>query len=360
VAADVPLEIAAIGNAEAISSVDVKARVTAPVIAVHFADGQDVRAGQPLFDLDPEPFNRQVSELEANIARDVANEKQAEANIVKDLATSKNAQSIADRGSALAKEGIFAHEQAEQGVANAAAAGASVDADRAGLDSAKAAEKADRARLTQTRLQIDYTKIAAPISGRAGAIAIKQGNFAKENDTTLVTILQTEPIYVAFSVPENLLPEVRRFNDSHPLAVTATTADNKVSTGTLRFIDNMVDSTTGTIRLKASFPNSNRVLWPGQFVNVRATLNLERGRILVSSQSVQTGPQGKYVWVFNPADSTVAMRNIAVLRNVTPPGQNEQAVVGSGLAAGETVISEGQSQLTPGARVRVLQARSTT
>jgi membrane fusion protein, multidrug efflux system len=358
VAADVPLDISAIGNVEAISSVDVKARVTAPITKVLFAEGQDVRQGELLFELDAEPLKRQIAEIEANIAKDVANEKQAESNILRDLATYKNLDSMGRRSAQLLKEGILSRESSEQAQSNAAAAQASVEADRAALESAKAAGKADTAKLQQTRLQLDYTKVYAPISGRAGAIAIKQGGLAKENDLTLVTILQTAPIYVSFSVPENLLPEIRKYNSSKPLEIAAATSDSKVSTGRLHFIDNSVDTSSGTIRLKATFTNAGRELWPGQFVNVKATLNVERDRILVSSQAVQTGPQGKYVWVFNPADSTVTMRDISVLRTYQTPGEPEKAVIGAGLNSGESIVSEGQMHLAPGARVRLLSPNS--
>jgi membrane fusion protein, multidrug efflux system len=351
---DAPLEVAAIGNVEAISSVDVKSRVTAPIVRVLFSEGQDVRQDDLLFDLDPETYNRQIAEIQANIARDEANEKQAEANIAKDEVMLKNAQLIANRGKQLAKEGIFSQEQTEQVVSNADAANASLEADRAALESAKAAGKADRARLEQTTLLLGYTHIRAPISGRAGVIAVKQGNLAKENDTTLVTILQTSPIYVSFSVPEDMLPEVRRYQSSGSLEVKAVASDNKESSGVLSFIDNTVDTATGTIRLKASFENAQRILWPGQFVNVRARLSMEHNRILVPSRTIQTGPDGKYIWVISPSDSSVSMRNVQVLRNYTPPGRPEQAVIGDGLEAGEQAVSEGQLHLAPGAHVRLL------
>jgi multidrug efflux system membrane fusion protein len=355
VATDVPLEVAGIGNVEAMASVDVKSRITAPVLRVNFTEGQDVRQGELLFELDPETYHRQISEIEANIAKDVANEKQSDANIAKDEATLKNAQSVAQRGQELLKQGIFSKEQTDQVVSTADAAKASLDADRAALDSANASEKADRARLEQTKLLLDYTKIYAPIAGRAGAIQVKQGNLAKENDTTLVTILQTTPIYVSFSIPEDLLPEVRKYNAAGgSLAVTAVSADGSENAGTLKFIDNAVDTTTGPIKLKAVFDNPQRALWPGQFVNVRARLSLEHNRVLIPSRTVQTGPDGKYVWVVNPSDSTAAMRAIQVNRNYTPPGGAEQAVITSGLQAGEKVVSEGQLRLAPGAHVRLL------
>ncbi len=354
--ADVPLEFAAIGNVEAISTVDVKARVTAPILRVHFAEGQDVKQGDYLFELDPETFNRQIAEIDANVAKDAANEKQAEANILRDDATWKNLDAIAKRSARLNKEGILSAEQSAQAESNADAAKASVDADRAARDSAQAAAKADRARLEQIRLQLDYTKIRAPISGRAGAIAAKQGNLAKENDNTLVTLLQTSPVYVSFPVPENLLAEIRKYNATRPLEVSATSSDGKTGTGTLQFIDNTVDTTTGTIRLKANFANADRALWPGQFVNVSARLAVEKDRILIASKALQTGPNGKYVWVLNAADSTVSMRDVTVLRLFNPPGKPETAVIGTGLKPGDSVVSEGQMRLAPNAKVRVLTA----
>jgi multidrug efflux system membrane fusion protein len=355
--ADVPLEISAIGNVEANASADVKSRVTAPVLRVHFAEGSDIRKGDLLFELDPETYKRQIAEIEANIAKDAANEKQAEANIAKDDATLKNTQGIADRAKQLAKEGIMSREQTDQMVSNADVANASLEADRAALESARTATRADRARLEETQLLVTYTEIHAPISGRAGAISVKEGNLAKENDTTLVSILQTSPINVSFSVPEDLLPEIRAYQKTAPLGVDALTTDQHQSSGTLAFIDNLVDTSTGTIRMKATFPNADRSLWPGQFVNVRARLRVEHDRVTVPARTVETGAQGKYVWVVNPADSSVAMRTIEVPRNYTPAGQPELAVVASGLKPGEQVVSEGQMRLTAGSRVRLLGAQ---
>jgi multidrug efflux system membrane fusion protein len=351
--ADVPLEISSIGNVEASSTVEVKARVTSPITKVRFAEGEEVRQGQLLFELDAEPFIRQLAEIEANIARDIANAKQAEANIARDVASLKNLDSIASRTLKLFQEGIASREQADQAQSSADAAKSNVDAGRAALESAKAAEKADRARLNETRLQIDYTKISAPISGRAGAIATKEGSLAKQNDNTLVTLLQSAPVHVSFSVPEDLLPQIRKFQSQQRLQVTATAGDQS-RTGTLEFIDNTVDSTTGGIRLKATFANTDRVLWPGQFVNVTAKLNTQINAVLVSSQAVQTGPNGKYVWIYNSTDSTVKMRDVTVMRLYNPTGQTEQAVLSSGLQPGELVISEGQKRLTPNAKVRLL------
>jgi multidrug efflux system membrane fusion protein len=349
---DVPLEVSGIGAVEAISSVEVKSRVTGPILRVHFQEGQDVSQGSLLFELDPEPIQRQIAELEANLGRDIANEKQGRANIAKDEAMLRNAKAVADRGTQLSKEGIFSREQTDQVVTAADSAKASIEADQAALESAQAAIKADRAKLEQTRLQLSYTKILAPISGRTGSVPVKTGSLARENDTTLVTILQVTPVYVSFSLPENLLAEVRKYNATRPLPVMATTADGATATGALKFIDNSVDATTGTIKLKASFENAARKLWPGQFVNVRVQLGVERGRIVVPARTLQTGPKGKYVWV-KKNDSTVEMREVQVLRTFAGT-TGEQAVIGSGLRPGEMVVSEGQMRLMPGAHVRLL------
>ena len=356
---DIPLDIASIGNVEAVSSVDVKSRIAGQVSQVRFESGQDVQAGQVLFQIDSEPLLRQIAELEANIARDVAQEKQALANVAKDEAQLKSDKSKADRGRELAKEGVFSKEQTETLVSAADSSQANLDADRAAVESGRAAKRADEAKLAQTNLQLGYAQITAPISGRTGAIAIKQGNLVKDNDTTLVTILQITPIYVSFAVPEQLLPQVRRYNGQRPLVVEAVAADNSTVQGKLDFIDNTVDTTTGTIKLKAVFDNQTRKLWPGQFVNVRARLDVEQGRVVVPARTVQSGPQGKYVWVVN-GDETVAMRPVQVLRNYISSEASEQAVIGSGLQSGESIISEGQMLLMPGAKVRVLKAKSSS
>jgi membrane fusion protein, multidrug efflux system len=354
VSRDVPLEINSIGNVESMTSVDVKSRLAGEVARVAFGEGQDVKAGDLLFEIDPEPLKRQIAELEANIARDVAQEKQALANVAKDEAQVRSDQAKADRGLKLANEGIFSKEQTETVVSTAESSRANLDADRAAVESSRATQKADEAKLAETKLQLTYTEIKAPISGRAGAILVKAGNLVKDNDTTLVTLLETSPIYVSFSIPEQLLPSVRKYNAVRPLEVEAVAADNEVVKGVLRFIDNSVDMTTGTIKVKAAFENQTRKLWPGQFVNVRSRLEVEPNRVVVPARTIQSGPQGKYLWVMN-ADTSVAMRPVQVSRTYTADGA-DYSVISQGLAAGETVISEGQLMLAPGAHVRVLKA----
>lgn len=354
VASDVPLTVSAVGNVESIASVDVKSRVAGAILRVNFREGQDVRQGQLLFEIDPEPLRRQIAELRANVAKDVALEQQARANVSKDEAQLKQARAAADRGVSLSKDGIYSREQTEQVVATADAAQASLQADQAAVESASASRTADAAKLEETNLQLSYTQITAPISGRAGAVNVKAGNLIKDNDAALVSILQISPIYVSFGLPEQLLDQVQKYNAHHPLEVLAN-ADGKPEAGKLQFIDNTADMTTGTVKLKAVFANASRNLWPGQFVNVQAQLEIEHGRILIPSRSLQTGPEGKYVWVIN-ADDTVAMRPVTVLRLYQSPAGVEDAVVGAGLAAGEKVISEGQMRLAPGAKIRLLNA----
>lgn len=357
---DVPLTVSAVGTAEAMASVDVKSRVTGQILRVRFTEGQEVRQGQILFEIDPEPLQRQVAQLQADLAKDEAMEGQSRANVTRDEAQLKQTQAAADRGLALSREGIFSKEQTEQVVATAASSHAALDADKASVESARAAITSDRARLSQTQLQLSYTNIVAPIAGRAGAVLVKAGNLVRENDTALVSILQISPIYVGFGVPEQMLGDVRRFQAQRPLVIHATPNDTagESASGVLRFIDNTVDNTTGTIRLKAEFANAGHLLWPGQFVNVQAQLQVERGRVIIPSRTVQTGPQGKYVWVMDDKTKTVVMRPVQVLRNIQDPKAVEQAVIGNGLRAGEQVISEGAMRLAPGMKVQLLTGQA--
>jgi multidrug efflux system membrane fusion protein len=352
---DVPLNFSAVGNVESMAAVDIKSRVAGQVLRVCFAEGQNVAKGDLLFEIDPEVIRRQLAEIQADLTKDLALEQQAAANVAKDEAQIKQTRAAAGRGLELAKEGIFSKEQTEQVVATNDAAQASLDADKAAIRSASASIVADRARLAQTELQLSYTKITAPISGRAGAIMVKAGNLIKDNDAVMVTLLQMSPIYVSFGAPEELLPEIRKQNAAHPLEVTATAQGGKAETGVLRFIDNSVDATTGTIKLKAEFANADHALWPGEFANVEARLTLERDRLVVPSRVIETGPTGKYVWVLNPADDTVAMRPVDVARIYKGASTPEESVIGSGLKLGEQVISEGQMRLMPGAKVNLLK-----
>ena len=349
---DVPLTVDAVGSVEAVASVDVKSRVAGQVLRVTFQEGQSVSRGQLLFEIDPQPLQEQLVQIQADLAKDRALEQQARANVIKDGATLKQVRAAADRGLALSKEGIFSKEQTEQAVASADSSQASLEADRAAVESATASIKSDQSRLAQTQLQLGYTKITAPITGRAGAIAIKAGNLVKDNDVAMVTLLQISPIDVSFGIPEQMLSDVQTLKRTKSLAVEASPSSNANVTGVLKFIDNTVDQTTGTIRLKAEFSNTRQELWPGQFVNVKMTLNLERGRVVVPIRTIQTGPDGKYVWVVDPGTTTVGMRPVKVLRNYQAGSAGEEAVLESGLRSGELVVSEGQMRMAPGMKVQ--------
>ena len=358
VSSDVPLDVSAVGTAESITSVDIKSRVAGQILRVDFQEGQNLVAGQLLFEIDPVPLERQIAETQADIAKDVALEQQARANVTKDEANIQQTAAAARRGMELSREGIFSKEQTEQVVSTNEQAQAALAADRAAVESAVASNNADHARLQQTELQLGYTKITAPISGRAGAIQVRAGNLIKDNDAALVTILQISPIYVSFGIPEQLLDDVRKFDAQHALVVRATPDGEKMVTGKLVFIDNTVDSTTGTIKLKALFDNPNRTLWPGQFVNVQTQLEVQHDCVTVPVRAIETGPQGKYVWLMNKADGTVQIRPVQVARNYTPASGGEVAIIGNGLTVGDLVVSEGQMRLVPGMKVRLLQPQT--
>lgn len=355
--ANVPLSFTAVGTVQAIHTVDVKSQIAGQILSVNFEAGQNVQKGQLLFEIDPEPVLVQIHQIQADIAKDQALEQQARANADKDQATWKQNQAVADRALALAKAGINSKQDTEQAVATAQAAKAALDADKAAIESAAASLKADRARLAAEELQLGYTKIRAPIAGRAGAINVRAGNLIKDNDAALVTILQMSPIYISFGLPEQLLPEVQQYNARSPLEVSASANNEKEVTGKLVFIDNTVDTNTGTVNLKAQFENADQTLWPGEFVNTELQLRVQQNQTVVPSRTVENGPNGKYVWVMDPATQTVSIRPVQVSRNYTLNG-TEEAVIESGLHPGETVISEGQMRLAPGAKVHLLKPES--
>ena len=347
---DIPLEIRAIGNVEAYSSVAIKSRVAGQLIRVHVRDGGDVQKGQLLFEIDPLPFEEQLRQAEANLARNRAMEKQADAGIVRSRAQARQAQAQAERYAKLLKEGITSSEQADQFRSAAEATEAGLNADVSALESARAAIRADEARVSEAKLHLNYTKIHAPISGRAGAVLITEGNLVKENDTTaLVNLLQVTPVYVSFAVPEKWLEQVRNRMRVRRLQVLALGEGSEAppESGILDFIDNTVDSTTGTIRMKATFSNRKLTLWPGQFANVTMTLDLERNAVTIPVQAVQSRQQGQYVWIVK-RDMTAELRPVEVART-----HGETAVTLNGVQAGESVITEGQLRVTPGATLVV-------
>jgi multidrug efflux system membrane fusion protein len=316
-----PVQIGAIGNIQPYSTVSVKSEVGGELTAVHFTEGQEVRKGQLLFTIDPRPFEAAL--------------KQAQANRTKDVAQAANAQADADRYKSLVAEGVIARQQYDQARANA--------------DALKAAVAADEAAIETARLQLSYTKIYAPVDGRTGNLLVHEGNLVKENDVPLVVINQIEPIYAAFSVPAEHLPDITRYKAQHPLRVEAGPkgSNQRGAEGVLTFIDNNVDTATGTIQLKATFQNRDHSLWPGEFVDVTVTLTNQPNAIVVPAQAIQTSQEGQFVFVVKP-DMTVESRPVVVDRT-----RDGFSVVSQGLRPGETVVTDGQLRLSPGARISV-------
>ena len=314
--------IHAIGRVEAFSTVDVKAQISGQVMQVHFRQGQDVKQGDLLFTIDPRPFDAALSQAQANLAKDRAQYRQASAD--------------ERRYSTLLKQGVGSRQQYDQVEATAGALSASMQADDAAIQTA--------------RLNLEYTAIRAPIDGRTGDLLVHAGNLVKPDaDTAMVVINQVHPVYVAFSIPEQKLPAVREFMAERKLAVQVSLPEQQgpLESGELSFVDNSVDSKTGTINLKGQFTNADSRLWPGEFVNTTLVLHEHPGAILVPSQAVQTGQQGSFVFVVQPS-MKAEIRPIVIGESI-----DNQTVVTSGLKPGETVVTDGQLRLIPGATVTI-------
>jgi multidrug efflux system membrane fusion protein len=358
---DVPLEIAAVGNVEAMDRVEVKSRVAGQINRVAFSEGQNVSKGQRLFSIDRETLEHQSLEEQANLQHDAAMEQQARAVVARDTAAEKQSQSEADVARQLGALGVISGQRVSQLVTTGDTASAALRADQAAVEAAAGTSGADRARLAETQLQLRFTDVVAPITGRAGAVTVKAGNMVRDNDTTLVTLLQLAPLYVTFGIPEQSLLDVRRLNATGPLTVNASidgaNGNAPVMEGHLAFIDNAVDATTGTIRLKAVFPNTDNALWPGEFVNVRLRLGVETSRTVVPESSIQDGLEGKYVWLVK--DGTALIAPVTVQRTYRPQRRPELAIVSSGIKPGDKVVTEGQLRLTPGATISLLDASPT-
>jgi len=317
-----PIEISVIGAAEAYSTVAIRAQTTGQLTSVNFTEGDDVSAGQVLFTLDRRP-------LEAAL-------QQAQANLERDMAQAANAAQQVKRYDELAARGIATREQVDTSRATLAALNATVEADKAAVENA--------------RVQLQYATITAPISGRTGALMVHEGNLVRANDQTpLVVINQVTPIYVSFAIPEARLPELKKYMAAGALRVTASPPNDDAppAVGRITFIDNAVDQTTGTIKVKGTFPNTDRRLWPGQYVNVVVTLSTDPEAIVVPSAAVQAGQQGQYVFVVNP-EQKVDLRPITVKRATAT-----ETVIESGLKPGEVVVTDGHLRLVPGSRITI-------
>jgi multidrug efflux system membrane fusion protein len=320
--ADVPVLVNGIGTVQAYNTVTIKSRVDGQIVNVGFTEGQEVKAGAPLFQIDPRPYQAALD--------------QASAAKQKDEAQLASAQADLQRYAQLVPSGFQTRQ--------------SYDQQKATVAQVQAAIKADDAQIETARLNLGYADIRAPIDGRLGARLVDLGNMVRATDAAgLVTIAQLHPIFVSFTLPQEWAHKVRERQAREPLAVQAYGDDNKtlLATGKLTLIDNAIEQTTGTIRLKATFDNAGERLWPGQFVNARVVLNVRRGVPTVPAQSVMDGPNGKFAYVIKQ-DSTAERREISVTAV-----QDGVAVIEKGLSPGEKIVVEGQYRLTNGARVKI-------
>ncbi|HSS70908.1 MAG TPA: efflux RND transporter periplasmic adaptor subunit [Casimicrobiaceae bacterium] len=316
----VPVRLVAIGNVEPYTTVSLKARVDGQIVSVRFREGEEVRQGAVLFEIDARPFAAAL--------------KQSQANLLKDQALLDRANQQEARYKDLLAKNFISADAYEQVRTNAETAKATVAADDAAIENA--------------RLSLEYCTIRAPVTGYAGRIQIQQGNLVKANDTNaLVTINQIVPVYASFSIPEQNIADIRKYQADGELKVQATftNAAHPPIAGKLSFLDNSADMTTGTIKLKAEFANTDKALWPGQFVNVVLTLYDQKDAIVAPSAAVQNGPNGQYVFVVKP-DLTAELRSIKISR-----AEGDDTVVASGLKPGEQVVTVGQVRLAPGTRV---------
>ena len=322
----VPVRVPAIGNVEAYSTVALKARVDGQVMEVNFKEGQKVAKGAILFRIDARPFEAALRQVEANLMRDTAQREQT--------------RSQERRYQELLQKNFVSKEAYAQIRTNAETAAAVAQASQAAVENA--------------RLQLEYTTIRSPLNGYVGKIMLQRGNLVKANDTSpLVVINQVQPILVNFAVPEQYLGTIRsRMSKSKlQVEVAAPNSDQSIRDGRLTFVDNAVDSTTGTIKLKAEFPNRDGGLWPGQFVNASLKLYDQTDALVVPSQAVQTGPKGQYAFVVKP-DMTAEVRLITVERM-----DGDAAIVAKGLAKGEMVVVKGQVRLGAGAKVAIAKSK---
>jgi membrane fusion protein, multidrug efflux system len=347
---DVPIQLKAIGNVEALSTVGVRSQVEGVLLQVSFAPGQEVKKGALLFTIDPRPLQAQLSQAEANLLKSMAAVRQGLDIVARDEATANNSRTIVTRDTKLIEGGVISREEYDNAVSKARADEAVVRADKSSVANLQAAQKAEEATVQNARVQLSYTSIHAPIAGKTGNLAVTSGNLVRANDTTpMVTITTPAPIYVTFSVPEADLVRIRQSSGAEGLVVQGIVPADEGNPvmGKLSLVDNTVDVATGTVRLKATFQNDDRRLYPGQFVNVVLTLGTQNGAIVVPSQAVQVGQDKSFVYVVK-ADSTAEMRVVK-----PGPASGVMTVIEDGLKPGEQVVTDGQLRLVPGAKVQV-------
>lgn len=348
-----PRALTVVGAVEASAIVEVKSQIPGQLLKVHFTEGQDVREGQLMFTIDPAPYEEALRQAQAAVERDRALIVQAQAAMERDIVQAKSAEADAARYAALLKAKVVSAQQELQYRTAAESQKEAVRADRAAIESARGSLKVNEAAVSQARLNLGYSRISAPISGRTGNLLVQAGNLVKVNDVALVVINRIVPAFVTFSVPEKHLDDIRRRNALHRLAVDATPRGDggPKATGWLSVVDNTVDPQTGSIKLKATFDNPKAALWPGQFVDVLLMLDSNASATMVPSEAVQAGQQGPFVYVVKQ-DQTVEPRPVSPGRTI-----GGKSVIESGINPGETVVTDGQMLLYPGARIMVAPAQ---
>jgi membrane fusion protein, multidrug efflux system len=316
-----PVRIDVIGIVQPIATVGVRSRIDGQISAVNIKDGQEVKAGDVLIQMDDRAIAAQL--------------KQAQAMVVRDRANLANAQREIARYKPLNDKDFVSHEQMDQ--VNTTGA------------TTEAVLEADMANVQNLQVQLDYCTIRAPMDGRVGAITLKTGNGVKENDTLIVTINQMKPIYVNFAVPQNELPAIRAAMAAGTITISVRAAGDTKDpvTGKLGFIDNQIDPATGTIAVRGVFDNGDERLWPGQFVNVQMTLKMEPDAIVMPQAALLVGQDGNYVYIAKP-DNTVETRPVTVDRTM-----DGLTIIAKGLNEGEQVVVDGQSRVTDGTRVEI-------
>jgi multidrug efflux system membrane fusion protein len=347
---DVPIQIKGIGNVEAVTTVAVRSQVEGTLLTVGFAPGQEVKKGQVLFTIDPRPLQAQLSQAEANLLKAMAAVRQANDIVARDEAIAANNRVAVNRDLKLVEGGVIPREQYDNDLATLRASEATVRADQSSVANLQAAQKAEDANVQNARVQLSYTTIRAPLAGKTGNLVVTAGNLVRANDTTpMVTITTSSPIYVTFSVPERDLVRIRQTSGKDVLAVQGVIPGDEANPvmGKLSLVDNTVDPATGTVRLKATFINDDRRLYPGQFVNVVLTLGTTSQATVVPSQAVQIGQDKSFVYVAK-ADGTAEMRTVK-----SGTTMDTMTVIEEGLKPGEQVITDGQLRLVPGSKIQV-------
>jgi len=344
-----PVELASVGNVEAISTVSIRAQISGQLLEVHFKEGDFVHKGQLLLTIDSRPYQAQVEQAKGAIVKDQAQLEQAQANLAKDTAQQEFARAEEQRYATLMSKGLIPKETLDQMKSQAAVALELLRADRAAIDSAKASLVLDQGTLNGANVMLSYCSIYSPIDGRTGAVMLKPGNLVKAADVPVVVINQVDPIYVNFTVPQQYWTEIKKHVAQQGLRVTATNPQDsgEPSQGTVTFVDNAVDASTGTIHLKASFQNSESRLWPGLFVNAVLRLSEQPNATVVPAQAITQGQNGTFVYVVK-SDSTVEPRPVVTSRSL-----QGLAVIDKGLELNEVVVTDGQTRLTRGAKVQI-------